>query len=141
MYDVSVGSYPESCKATQRPCSICGIRRMLPREMDHCCWEQDLYIPLGSFSSCQSKKKKTIKNDFFKFYFIFLYCQGGANTNHTVSTCSQENGRTSMFMHFFIVHMPDSVTFYIPHWSCLCVWTGMKGVWRIEKRILQPLAT
>lgn len=42
------------------------------------------------------KKNPTIKND-------FIFSKGGEHANHTVSTCSQENGRTSMFMHFFLL--------------------------------------
>lgn len=67
-----------------------------------------------------------------------IFFPRGEKSNHTVSTCSHENGRTSLFMHFFIVHTPDSVTFYIPHWSCLCVDRKKRSLENQEKDLTTP---
>lgn len=81
------------------------------------------------------KKNPTIKND-------FIFSKGGGTCKpHSFDLFARKWENFYVYALFFIVHTPDSVTFYIPHWSCLCVWTGRKGIWRIKKRILQPLAT
>lgn len=89
MYDVSAERYTENFKATQQLDSICGIELMSPWEMDHCCWDLNIHVSMGSFSSCQSKNTP------------LFFLKG--EKNHTDSTCSQENGRTSLFMHFFLL--------------------------------------
>lgn len=39
---------------------------------------------------------------------------------------------------FLIVHTPDSVTFYIPHWSCLCVDRKKRSLENQEKDLTAP---
>jgi len=84
------------------------------------------------FHPAKVRKSKTIENDFF--------FQGGKNQTTPFQPVRMKMGELLCLCTFLLcIRLTVLRSIYLTGHAY--VWTGRKGVWRIKKRILQPLAT
>lgn len=84
------------------------------------------------FHPAKVRKSKTTENDFF--------FQGGKNQTTPFQPVRMKMGELLCLCTFLLcIRLTVLRSIYLTGHAY--VWTGRKGVWRIKKRILQPLAT
>lgn len=129
MYDLALFDVcNQTCRHTQnfsssRDCTVPWHQIMLPEETYHCCWDLNKDISMGLFWFCQSKMiTSTRRNSDRTCYFY-------------------ENGKSSLFMHFFLtVHPPNSVFALYTSLAMLYVgYHGRKGFWKLKEKFLQHI--